>query len=161
MLCYIYEEPDMSNEQLIPCMEQKVILLTKILDLTKQIEVRCKQNEILIDELLQMRKGYLSRVEKCNFLIDKILAEAQSDETDRLSELLAAKVGEHGCSDDELTLLRCAKRSKELSHAIIRINKNAQNRLNAGYETLKSYIIDETSKKRTAVSAGKRDIIRF
>ena len=56
----------MSTDNIIACLDQKVILLTQIWDLTKQIELRCMQDDIQLDDFLEQRGMFIARINKCN-----------------------------------------------------------------------------------------------
>ena len=59
----------MANEQIILCIQQKLVLMTNILNISKQVEVRCSQPEIELGNLLQKRKLFMDRIDKCNGLL--------------------------------------------------------------------------------------------
>jgi len=58
-------------EIIILCLEQKLQLATEIMNCTKQIEVKLRQEEVDIVELLKRRDGYRERLIKCDALLEK------------------------------------------------------------------------------------------
>lgn len=130
----------MLTGEIITFFEQKTVLLTRILDLTKQIEVRCKQKEIDLDDFLKRRRNYLIRIIKCNSLIDAALSQSDPSERERIERILAAEIGEIRLTEDELNLLHLARRCSELAAKIVCINRNAARYLKSGLDVLKKSV---------------------
>ncbi|MDP4108460.1 MAG: hypothetical protein Q8878_00395 [Bacillota bacterium] len=126
----------MPAEILSVCMEQKVILLTKILDLSKQIEVKCKQETVLLEDLPEKRMCLLKRIEKCDALVKNALSELPLNEKERLSLIMAAKTDGFELSGGEKLLAGLAKRSISLSSEIVRLNNNSIRTLSRARESL-------------------------
>ena len=111
------------DENLLPCMEQKVILLTKILDLTKQLEVSSKQKDIDLGNLPAERKIYIDRLLKCHNLIINILNKSEVAEREHLEKILTIKVDRATCNEEELKLLEFTQKSQELLSKTIALDQ--------------------------------------
>lgn len=113
------------NEQIILCIQQKLVLMTNILNLSKQIEVRCSQPEIELGNLLKERKVYMDRIDKCNTLLSKLTAELPFEEKERLKQLLGGKAEQAGCSEEELSILQSTQKYNDYLQQAIALDKNA------------------------------------
>lgn len=91
----------MSIETILACLDQKVILLTQIWDLTKQIEIRCMQDDIQLDDFLEQRGIFIARVNKCNDLIDRLTKELPAEQQERITQLLQRKLEDDDCKNKE------------------------------------------------------------
>lgn len=98
-------------DEIIACLEQKVLLLTKIWNLTKQIEVRCTQQEVELDQFLELRGIYIDRVKKCNSLIQKLTKNLPAEQQERLTRLLQPDaIQDDQCgSDEERKILKLSR----------------------------------------------------
>lgn len=124
----------MNNEQIIICLEQKVILLTKIMDLTKQIEVRCRQQEIRLDTFLEQRAVYMQRVDKCDALLRNLLETLEEDERQKLKAALDDPAHVEAGGDRALSLIR---ECNTLVHQAIAIDLSARELLQAQYASMR------------------------
>lgn len=65
---------EFDSQLVITCLQQKVTLFTDMLNLSKQIEVQTRQEEIILDDLLAKRKTLMDRIDKCNALVERQLS---------------------------------------------------------------------------------------
>ena len=131
----------MSNDQIIACLEQKVILLTKILDLTKQIEVRCTQPDIVLDNFLTQRGAYMERIDKCDRLIRSLISQLpDEDDQKRLRQLIDAKEEVQVFSEEEKTIVHLCKECRSLIQHATAIDRCANQSLKKQYDSLKDKI---------------------
>ena len=113
-------------KEILTCLEQKVILLTEILNLTKQIEVRSKENDIELDNFLDQRGIYIVRVNKCDDLILSLSKSLPLEQQTRLQQILHAEYSEDECSKEELPLLKLSIECTELLQRTAVIDKSAR-----------------------------------
>lgn len=113
------------DEQIVLCIQQKLVLMTNILNLSKQIEVRCSQPEIELGNLLQDRKVYMDRFDKCNVLLSKLTAELPSAEKERMEQLLGGKTEPEDSSEEELSILKSIQKYNDYLQQAIALDKNA------------------------------------
>ena len=115
----------MTDEKLLFALEQKTLLLTKIADLTKQIEVKSKQKEIRLENLPTQRQILLNRVEKCNRMIDGCVKSLPEDSRERMRQILAGKIRPEECTPEETVLLRHSLKCLSLLRTILAENNIA------------------------------------
>jgi len=127
----------MANDEIVVCLEQKVILLTKVLDLTKQIQVRSKQSDIELDDFLEQRASYMKRVHKCNDLISSITEQIPPNEQKRFNQVLNSEIPEKECNDDELLVLDLTKKSTQLLQRTAFLDKSAYEAIKAQYNSVR------------------------
>jgi hypothetical protein len=133
-------------EQLILCLEQKIILLTKILNITKQIEVRSAQPEIELEDFLEQRGVFIERLNKCNTLINSIISELPSAQKSRTKMLLNLQASESDCNSDEQKILKLSKKCSELIKRITDLDTVAHQRIKKERDELMEKI-NELRKK--------------
>ena len=96
------------------------------MNLTKQIQVRCKQEELQFENLLEERKTYIDRIAKCNTLIASVLEQCEGAQKERLETLLAASSAAIATTEEEKKLLQYS----------ITANKNIQKTLSMDHATI-------------------------
>lgn len=126
-------------ETLLTCLNQRVILMTEIMDLTKQIEVQSKQEEPQIDHLLHQRKVCMNRIDKCNALITKKVEELSKEGHDHLSYLLDGEQTQ-ATSDEEFQIYNLVQTYQEFLQLTIAIDANAVQMINERREFMKGKI---------------------
>lgn len=104
----------MFSKEILLCLEQKEILLTEILNLTKQIEVRCSEPEITLDHLLEQRAPLIVRAEKCDRLIQSLVRELPESEQSAVKSILGRSCDGNGLDEDQQKALRLAEHCKVL-----------------------------------------------
>lgn len=130
----------MEIDQIIVCLEQKEILLTKIMDLTKQIEVRCRQEHVVLEDLFEQREMFMKRVDKCDHLIAGQLREQSPEYRTRLQTLLLAKEGAAARSDEERKILRLAESCSYIKQKAMSIDRSANDILRQRCEQMRKEI---------------------
>ena len=138
----------MSNNQIIACLEQKVILLTKVLDLTKQIQVRSKQPDIDLEDFLEQRGSYMVRVQKCSDLISSLTKQMPLGQQERMMLILNFKVSEADCGEEELLILTLSQNSSALLQRTASLDRSA-------YESIKRQYDDTRDKLNQLRKQGK------
>lgn len=132
-------------KEVLTCLEQKVILLTKILNLTKQIEVRSKEREIELDNFLDQRGAYIVRVNKCDDLILSLSESLPLEQQKRLQQILRTKLVEEECSKEELPLLKLSLECSELLHRAAVLDQSARDAIQQQCNELREKL-NETRK---------------
>lgn len=105
----------MAYEELLACMDQKEVLLTRIRDLSRRIEVRCGLPDASPAEPITERQIYIDRLKKCEARVSSLLARLPAEERDRADRVLSARMRQKECaSDDEKALLTYGARCRSL-----------------------------------------------
>lgn len=130
----------MTNEQIALCVQQKLILMTNILNLSKEIEVKCSQPEIELNDLLQKRKNFMDRIDMCNALLMKMTDELPTEEKRHIKQVLDGKAEKTTCSDDELPILQAAQTYNDYLQQAILLDKNSSQFMRKQYEEMKTVI---------------------
>ena len=123
-------------DAVIICLEQKKILITDILDATKQIEVQSAQEDVQIDNLIEQRQIKIQRIKKCDELIKEKLKFLDVTEKERWDKIVMC--GE--CSlnnDDEKKAFELAGEIKALFIRTAELDKKAKENLQMQYEEAK------------------------
>ncbi|NLG93353.1 MAG: hypothetical protein GX485_07355 [Clostridiales bacterium] len=128
-------------DEIIACLEQKVLLLTKIWNLTKQIEVRCMEPEVELDQLLDLRGIYIERVNKCNSLIQKLTKNFSAEQQEHLTRIFRQDLSDEQCnSDEERKILKLTRDCAEILQKAGALDKAARETLNKQCMELKEKI---------------------
>lgn len=131
----------MENDTLLTCLRQRVILMTGILDLTKQLEVQSKQDAPQMDDLLRQRQACMDRIDKCNALIQKEAAALQLDGYTSLSHFLEGDP-EQAVSDEDFEICSLVQTNRELLRSTITIDANAVQRVQEQKEFTRGKVND-------------------
>lgn len=91
----------MFNREMMLCLEQKEILLTDILNLTKQIEVRCGEPEANLEHLLEIRAALMTRCDKCDRLLESLAGQLPEEERAFAAEILHRRNGGRSVAGEE------------------------------------------------------------
>lgn len=119
----------MTNSKLEFALEQKELLLIKIADLTKQMEVRTKQKEIRLENLPAQRQVLLDRMEKCRLMIDVCVKALPEEERERMERILACEIPPEECGPDEQVLLKRSLKCLSLLRTVVAENSVAVGRV--------------------------------
>lgn len=134
----------MSTENIIACLDQKIILLTQIWDLTKQIETRCMQADIELDNFLEQRGVFITRINKCNDLIARLTQELPPEQQERMAQLLQTEVAEDNCgSEEERHILQLSRECQAILHKAAVLDQSARNKIQAQCDDLREKINQE------------------
>lgn len=138
-----------TEEKLFFALGQKVSLLNKAADLTKQIEVRSRQERINLGSLPADRQILLDRVEKCNRMIASCAASLPAEPRVRLEQILAGKVPSGECNTGEAEILRDSLKCLSLVRSILAESGLAIRRIRGERNRLQSRL-SELRKKEPA-----------
>lgn len=134
----------MSTENIIACLDQKIILLTQIWDLTKQIETRCMQADIELDNFLEQRGVFITRINKCNDLIARLTQELPPEQQERMEQLLQTEVADENCgSEEERHILKLSRECQAILHKAAVLDQSARNKIQAQCDELREKINQE------------------
>lgn len=109
----------MINDKIKICLEQKEILLTKIFNLTKQLEARSRQPSIHYEDLPQQRQVYIDRLKKCEKLLSSCIAGLPKDEGSHVNKILAGDIPQCECAAEEQECCSCAAHIQSLLGSIV------------------------------------------
>ena len=124
-------------EKIYACLDQKVILLTNMLNVTKEIEVQSRNEDMFLDDLLARRGNCIERYERCNALIKQQAEQIKSDDENYFNILTRALLGEDTGDDKLAELTKLAVKGQELFERTKKINEQAQVNLLKQREKLK------------------------
>lgn len=110
-------------------MKQELILLTKISDITKQIEVQSRQEEIHLDGLVEKRQAYIDRLEKCRQMIKAACVKLSPEQLERRKKILSGKFPKEECTPEETKLLELGAKCTVVLNQTIASDKEARERL--------------------------------
>lgn len=147
------EERMDSGELLLSCMKQKLILLTKTSDLTKQMEVHSMQTDIEMGDLADQRQVFLDRLKKCESVIASCNATLPEKQQKRQKKILHGDFPKEECSASETELLECAVKCRELLCNILTMDKQVRERLQNECSRLQNLL--HNARKASSL-AGKK-----
>lgn len=138
--------PEIDLESVIICLEQKKIFVTDILDVTKQIEVQSRQEDMEIDKLIEQRQIRIQRIKKCDELIKeklKLLDNTQKENWERIikGEEYYPKNG------DEKKAFELAFEIKQLFIRTAKIDRRAKENLQKQFDEAKENLTDLRKNK--------------
>ncbi len=119
----------MDYGRLLMFWDQRIVLLTAILNLTKQMEAQSSQKDIQLGDLPEQRQVYIDRLKKCNRMIDVCQNKAKEDELARLEQLLSGKGGVEPRTPEERRLADYAQKSRCLLDSILASDVEAQRKI--------------------------------
>lgn len=106
----------------ITCLQQKAALFSNLLDLSKKINIESDKDQISIDEILSKRILFISRIDKCNELINREINLLPEPEKEWWNNLLN-NLNYTTTNSNEKILHNLVLRCKELCSEIIKIDK--------------------------------------
>ncbi len=139
----------MPNSEIITCLEQKEVLLAKVMDLTKQIEVRTRQPEINLDDFLEQRVPYMKRVQKCDQLIASNVEQLEPEQQVRMKQVLDYEIPEAQCSEEELCIMKLRKSCDHLLQRINVLNKSSYDEIKKQYDFAREKLIQLRKEGKT------------
>lgn len=137
----------MEYERLLALWDQRIVLLTSILDLTKQIEAQSCQEDIQLGDLPEQRQVYLDRLKKCNRIIDASVGKADPENRARLKSVLAANPDLTSCTQEERRLAAYAQESRRLLDSILASDTEARRKIRLECDRLRK--LARSSRKKT------------
>lgn len=130
----------MPYEELKSCLEQKEILLTRIMNLARQIEVQCTFPDPELLDLLQQRQVYIDRLKKCSELLIVLTKQLDSRESERIGRVLSAQVEKETCSAEELRLMERESKCRTLLRETAAMDSESAKRIGDERDRMKSLI---------------------
>lgn len=125
----------MFSREIMICLEQKSILLTDILNLTKQIEVRCREPEIELEHLLEQRGSLMERVEKCSLLLKSLAGQLPSSQQPRALSILDCSMEDKtSCDEEEQKALQLSIQCRSLFQRAAALDRSARESVQSQYE---------------------------
>ncbi len=123
-------EKKKSPEDFFPeCMRQQTILLTGILDVTKQIEVQSREQRVDLRVLAEERQVYIDRLKKCRAMIDTVLRDLPEDRRERRKKIISGRLPEEECTAEEKEMLALGKKSAAALRDTLALDREARARL--------------------------------
>lgn len=110
-------------------LKQKELLLIKIADLTKQMEVRTKQEEIRLENLPEQRQVLLDRIKKCCRMIDSCVEALPEEDQKHAKRVLACEITPEECRPGEQVLLERSQNCLSILRTILAENAIAVGRI--------------------------------
>lgn len=139
----------MPNNEIITCLEQKEILLKRVMDLTKQIEVRTRQPDIILDDLLEQRVPYMKRVQKCDRLIASNIEQLEPEQQTRMKQVLNCEIPEAQCDAEELCIMKLVKSCNQILQRINVLNKSSYDAIKRQYDFVRDKLAELRKKGKT------------
>ncbi len=130
------------------CMEQELILLTKISDITKQIEVQSRQDNMNFDGLAESRQIYVDRLKKCRKLIETACRQLPEDQRERRKKIISGRFPKEECTSEEAKLLELGEKSDTVLRETLALDQEARGRLQRECDRLQKMV--HTSRKPAA-----------
>lgn len=130
----------MFSQEIILCLEQKEILLTEILNITKQIEVRCDEPEVDLEHFLDQRAAFMARADKCDNLIESLVLQLPEEQQAVARQILNRKRDPKSCSESERKALLLAERCSVLFQRAAAMNWSALESLEKQRDEVKEHM---------------------
>ncbi|NLL03538.1 MAG: hypothetical protein GX269_04485 [Clostridiales bacterium] len=140
---------------IIVCLEQKKIFIKDILDITKQIEVQSRQEEMEMEDLVTQRQTRIDRLKKCDNLIDEKVKTLDKNQREKWEKLVVGKADGFD-NDDEQKAFALMLSTKEMLERINTLDNKAKENLQEQYEEAKRQLAE--LRKNTSNSS---DIFNF
>lgn len=122
-------QPASPENPLTEYLKQELILLTRIEDITKQIEVQTRQSEIQMGSLVDQRQLYLDRLKKCRQMIESVCAPLPPEQRERQKKILAGQFPQKECSPEEARLLELGAKCRMVLQRTLATDREARERL--------------------------------
>ena len=97
-------------EELKACVNQEQIFLTRLADLSQQVETQCCRSEPSDPSpLLRQRQVYLDRLKKCVGRISVLMRKLPSEEQGRMNAVFSARLPKGQCNPEEMEIMEKKK----------------------------------------------------
>ncbi len=127
-------------QSLLAFLRQELVLLTRISDLTKQIEVQSRQAEIRLEDLPERRQVYIDRLKKCRRAAARSLAELPAPQRARAEALLAGRAVGPALGGEERELLESAGSCRAVLRKTLASDVSARGKIRAECARLRSLV---------------------
>ena len=134
----ISEEFQKRIDKITECLNQKVVLLTKIVNITKQIEVQSKNEDMFLDDLLVERGSCIERFNRCNLLVKQQAEMIKADDSSFFEQLTRSLLGEDTGVKELTVLTELSRECSNLYNRSQEINAQAQRNLVEQFESMKT-----------------------
>lgn len=139
-----------SEEMLEECLKQKLVLLTRISDITKQIEVQSSQDEIELGDLPDQRQVYIDRLKKCEQMICESYASLKGKEQERRKRILSGDFLKEECSVEEARLLNYSIECQNMLQKTLAMDREARKLLQKECDRLQTLLQTARNSKKRA-----------
>ncbi|HCW80688.1 MAG TPA: hypothetical protein DG942_06235 [Ruminococcaceae bacterium] len=141
---------------LLNCMKQKVVLLTKILNITKMMEVQSQQKEVDLGGLPDERQTYIDRLKKCEGIIKKACLSVPEEKQAEVKGVLAGKFPDESCSTpEEKELLHYGIKCSSLLSMTLPLDRECRKNLQKECDRLRSLIHTSSAGSNIGTSHHK------
>lgn len=133
-------------EKILLCLEQKNLLMKDILNLTRRIEVKAAQEEVVLDAPLAERQNRIDRLIKCDKLISDEMASVDNESKAHLRDLLAGKA-EVAADENETKMVELVNSTKSYLSRTLEIDKSAMAILQQKREEARIALVEINNEK--------------
>ncbi len=133
-------------EKILLCLEQKNLLMKDILNLTRRIEVKAAQEEVVLDGPLAERQNRIDRLIKCDKLISDEMASVDDESKSHLRDLLAGKT-EVAIGETETKMVELVNGTKAYLSRTLEIDKSAMAILQQKREEARIALVEINNEK--------------
>lgn len=138
-------------EELQVCVHQKQIFLTRLADLSQQVETQCCRPEPSDPSpLLRQRQVYLDRLKKCTDRISALLRKLSPEEHGRMDAVFSANLPKSQCSPVEMEIMEKERECRSLLSEISASDAESARQMKRECDRLQKLVNDSRSK-------GKKD----
>lgn len=135
------------SEELRACLNQKQILLTRLLNLSRQIEAQCSREKPEDPSaLIQQRQVYLDRLKKCADRIALLLTKLPPAERERTDAILFARVPKAQCSAWERSVMKQEAECRSLLREISASDAESKRQMKKECDRLQKLVSDSRGK---------------
>lgn len=137
----------MTMEDLKACLVQKQVLLTRLVNLSRQIETQCAREEPADPSpLILQRKVYLDRLKKCADRISFFLKQVPPEEKKRIGAVLSGHLPESLCSAEEAEVMKRELECRALLREISASDAESQKYMKKECDRLQKLVSDSRGK---------------
>lgn len=115
-----------SNKMLAAYLDQKLVLLTKISDITKQLEVQSSQKDIQLGDLPEQRQVFIDRLKKCEQMIAESYQPMTGAPKERRKRILSGDFPKEECTAEETELLEYVHKCRNVLQKTLAMDQNAR-----------------------------------
>ena len=133
-------------EKILLCLEQKNLLMKDILNLTRRIEVKAAQEEVVLDGPLAERQNRIDRLIKCDKLISDEMASIDDESKSHLRDLLSGKT-EVAIGETETKMVELVNGTKTYLSRTLEIDKSAMSILQQKREEARIALVEINNEK--------------
>lgn len=146
------EQKKAPSNMLVACLDQKLVLLTKISDITKQIEVQSCQKEIELGDLPDQRQIYIDRLKKCEQVITDSYQSMAEEQQVRRKKILSGDFPKEECTEEETELLEYAIKCRDILNKTLAMDVEARRLLQKECDRLQKLLHTARNSKKATYS---------